>query len=108
MKDLTPTDRTRIYVVAFAAAVLALAAAVVFGVIDLGKAGDIALWIAGVFGLGGTGLAVANRPTITHTERDDAAALRAAAEAAVTLHRAEAPEAEQAAAIDRLGALILR
>ncbi len=59
---MKPETRSRIYIFAFIVVVLALAAAVIFGVTDIAAAQQIVLWIAGIFGLP-LGVAVANRPT---------------------------------------------
>jgi uncharacterized membrane protein YfcA len=59
---MKPTARTRIYVIAFVTVVLALVAAVIFGVTDLAAAQSIVLWVGSIFGLP-LGVAVAHRPT---------------------------------------------
>ncbi len=60
---MKPTTRTLIYVIAFVIVVLALVAAVIFGATDLATAKEIALWIAGLFGVPAAATAVAHRPT---------------------------------------------
>lgn len=60
---MNPATRTKIYIIAFVIVVVCLAAAVIFRFTDLATAQTIVLWIAGVFGLHATGVALANRPT---------------------------------------------
>lgn len=60
---MNPATRTKIYIIAFVAGILGLAAAVIFGATDLATAKEIALWIAGILGLPAAATAVANRPT---------------------------------------------
>lgn len=77
MMNLTipPAARTAIYVVAFAVAVITAAVLIVLvavGAADLATIKDIALWIFGIFGVGGHGVALLNRPTKeTTTQGDD-------------------------------------
>ncbi len=63
---MTPENRSRIYVLAFTVAIIVAAALVILaaiGIADWEQVKTIALWILGVAGIGGHGLAVANRPT---------------------------------------------
>lgn len=64
--NLTPQARTIVYVTGLIIAVVTAAALIVLaavGVADLATVKTIGLWIFGVLGIGGHGLAVANRPT---------------------------------------------
>jgi hypothetical protein len=70
MKFPTIPDRARtiIYVVAFTVAALTAAVLLILvaiGAADLATVKDIGLWVLGILGIGGHGLAVANRPTKT-------------------------------------------
>jgi len=63
--------RTIVYVIAFAVAVITAAVLIVLvavGAADLATVKDVALWVLSILGIGGHGLAVANRPTTTPPE----------------------------------------
>ena len=66
--NLTPRARTIVYVTALIVAIVTAATLTILaaiGVADLATVKDIGLWVLGVLGIGGHGLAVANRPTKT-------------------------------------------
>lgn len=99
---MTAQTRTYIYTVVVAAIPLLVVAGII-------AADQATLWLtlaAAILGLGGTGLAVAHRPTLAASERDEHDALTRAATAAVGLYRAEAPEGEMREAMNALGAQV--
>lgn len=102
LPTLTPAARTRIYAVGLA--ILGLLAA--YGVIDVLRVGDWTALIVALLGAGPVGTAVANRPTLSQTERDEHAALTQASHALVRLVGSEAPAEEIAAATDRLAGVL--
>ena len=98
------TAQTRTYL--YGVAVAAIPILVTIGAIAPDQA---ALWLnlaAAILGLGTAGTALANRPTLTASERDRAAAVQTAAINAVNLIRAEAPVEQISAAVNALAAQV--
>ena len=101
MTDLPARTRAIIYI----SALLILIGLAIASVITREEAYGYTAFIAAALGLG---TAVQYRPTLTQSERDDYAALEKSAVAAVSLHRAEAPDDQMREAMNALGAQVLK